>query len=208
MKLIVGLGNPGPQYTKTRHNAGFMVVDRLVQRHAASEPAKARFNASTVETTIGGERCILVKPLTFMNRSGQSVAEAVRFFKLEPYTDLLVIVDDLYLPVGGLRLRPDGGTAGHNGLADIQRALGADVYPRCRVGVGLKREDGSVGKHPLMDQADFVLQRFTEEEWPLLEPALDKAADASEMFVSKGLAAAMNKFNGSDGTKSKPSSNP
>ncbi len=202
MKLIVGLGNPGPQYTKTRHNAGFMVVDRLAQRHAGSEPVKARFNASTIEATIGGEKCMLVKPLTFMNRSGQSVAEAVRFFKLEPYTDLLVIVDDIYLPVGGLRLRPDGGTAGHNGLSDIQRALGADAYPRCRVGVGMKREDGSVGKHPLMAQADFVLQRFTEEEWPVLEPAIDKAADASELFVSKGLAVAMNKFNVSDGAKS------
>jgi PTH1 family peptidyl-tRNA hydrolase len=127
MKLIVGLGNPGPQYQETRHNAGFMVVDRLAKAHAAGEPVKSRFNAVTVEATISGERCMLLKPLTYMNRSGQCVAEAVRFYKADIAGDLLVVVDEVYLPTGRLKLLPAGGTAGHNGLGSIQQLLGRRV---------------------------------------------------------------------------------
>lgn len=192
MKLIVGLGNPGLQYTKTRHNAGFMVADRLCAKHGSGEPVKARFQAATVEVTLAGQRCLVMKPTTYMNRSGQSVSEAMRFFKLDPAKDLLVIVDDLYLPTGAVRLKPGGGAGGHNGLTNIEQLLGADVYPRLRIGVGLQP---SGGKPPQMDQADFVLGRFTAEEEPLLEGALSKAEQAVEVFVGKGLDHAMNAVN-------------
>lgn len=187
MKLIVGLGNPGKNYEKTRHNAGFMVVDRLVQRHGAGAPVKARFNAAVVEAPIGGQPCLLMKPTVFMNRSGQSVAEAVRFYKLDPALDMMVFVDDVALPPGALRIRPGGGAGGHNGLADIQRLLGADTYPRCRIGIDASPE--------YIDQADYVLGRFTDEQLALVGPAIDRAADAAEVFVSQGLDAAMNRFN-------------
>lgn len=187
MKLIVGLGNPGKQYDRTRHNAGFMVVDRLVQRHGFGAPVKARFNAAVVETPIGAQPCLLMKPTTYMNRSGQSVAEAVRFYKLDPAADMMVVVDDVALPSGSIRIRPGGGAGGHNGLSDIQRLLGADTYPRCRIGID--------PTPPYMDQADYVLGRFTDEQWALVGPAIDKAADAAECFIAHGLEAAMNRFN-------------
>jgi peptidyl-tRNA hydrolase, PTH1 family len=188
MKLIVGLGNPGKDYEKTRHNAGFMVVDRLVQKHGAGAPVKARFNAAVVEAPIDGQPCLFMKPTTFMNRSGQCVADGVRFYKLDPAQDLLVISDEIALPAGTIRLRPGGGTAGHNGLANITLLLGTDAYPRLRVGIGPK---------PVYfdDQADFVLGRFTEAELPLVEPALQKAVEATEVFIERGLDAAMNQFN-------------
>ncbi len=201
MKLIVGLGNPGAQYTRTRHNAGFMVVARLLERHGGGEPLKARFNAAAAEVRIGSQRCLLLKPTTYMNRSGQCVGEAVRFYKSEIGEDLLVVVDDLYLPVGSIRLKPGGGAGGHNGLTDIQRALGSDAYPRLRVGVGLQP---SGGKPPLMDQADFVLGRFTAEEEPLLPGVINKGADAAEAFATGGLASAMNAFNAKEPRPEQP----
>ena len=192
MKLIVGLGNPGSEYAKTRHNAGFMVVDRLCAAFGAGAPVRARFQAATIEVSIGSERCLLMKPTTFMNLSGRSLTEAVRFYKADPASDLLVVVDDLYLPTGTIRLKPGGGAAGHNGLASIQQLLGNDAYPRLRVGVG-RQPDG--GKPPQMDQADFVLSRFSVEEEPLLDDSLAKAAKASELFVTRGLSHAMNVAN-------------
>lgn len=189
MKLIVGLGNPGPQYQETRHNAGFMVVDRLAKAHAAGEPVKSRFNAVTVETTISGERCMLLKPLTYMNRSGQCVAEAVRFYKADIAGDLLVVVDEVYLPTGRLKLLAAGGTAGHNGLGSIQQLLGTDAYPRLRVGVGIQPNGG---KPPFIDQADFVLGRFAPEEQGPLDASLVRAAQAVEVWAGKGLTHAMN----------------
>lgn len=200
MKLIVGLGNPEGRYAKTRHNAGFMVVDRLLGTHARGEVLKARFQAATAEVSIGGERCLLMKPTTYMNKSGQSVGEAVRFYKVDPKAELLVVVDELYLPTGSIKLNPKGGTAGHNGLTDIHRALGTDEYPRLRVGVGLQP---SGGKPSVMDQADFVLGQFMDEEKTMLESALDRAAKAAEAFALKGLDAAMNAFNGPDPVKAK-----
>jgi PTH1 family peptidyl-tRNA hydrolase len=186
MKLIVGLGNPGSKYDRTRHNAGFMVVDRLAERHG-SPSARARFNALCTEVKLGGEQVLLLKPTTYMNLSGRSVAEAVGFYKLVPARDLLVVVDDVAIPAGTIRVRPSGGAGGHNGLTDIQRALGSDAYPRLRVGIDASPE--------FMDQADYVLGRFSDEQWVLVKPALDKAADACEVFVKEGLDAAMNKFN-------------
>jgi peptidyl-tRNA hydrolase, PTH1 family len=187
MKLIVGLGNPGKTYENTRHNAGFMVIDRLAQKHAPGEPARAKFNSAIVEAKIAGEACLLARPTTYMNRSGQPVADAVRFYKLNPATDLLVLVDDVALPCGAIRLRGSGGAGGHNGLTDIQRALGTDGYARCRIGI-----DASP---PFMDQADYVLGRFTPEQWTLVEPSLARAAEAAEVFIARGVEAAMNTFN-------------
>ncbi len=193
MKLIVGLGNPGSQYERTRHNAGFMAIDRLADRHARAAVARSRFNALTLEANLSGkageERCLLMKPMTYMNRSGLAVGEAVRFFKVDPAADLLVIVDDIYLPCGQIRLREGGSSAGHNGLADIERALGSDRYARCRIGVDPPAPAGFI------DQADYVLGRFTEEQWALANPAITKAADAAEEFVRGGVASAANKFN-------------
>ncbi len=190
MKLIVGLGNPGPQYQNTRHNAGFMVVDRLVKAHAGGAPAKGQFNALCFDATLGGERCLLMKPTTFVNKSGQSVGAAIRFYKLQPSTDLLVIVDDIYLDVGVVRIKPSGGAGGHNGLIDIEQALGGDAYPRLRVGVG--------AKPAVMEQADYVLSRFRDDEKPLLEGGLDRATKAAVAFAAKGLDSAMNQYNAPD----------
>ncbi|MEN0020438.1 MAG: aminoacyl-tRNA hydrolase [Planctomycetota bacterium] len=187
MKLIVGLGNPGRDYTGTRHNAGWMVVDRLVDRHAPGQPVRARFHSDTHETPIGSEKCLLLKPTTYMNRSGIAVAEAARFFKLDPEADVLVITDDIALPVGAIRLRPKGGAGGHNGLKDIQQRLGTDVYARLRFGVGQP--------HPGEDQSSYVLGRFAEAERVDVDRAIGSASDAVEAWVNDGMDAAMNKFN-------------
>lgn len=186
MKLIVGLGNPGAQYVKTRHNAGFMAIDRLVERHAPGAVVKSRFQADGVEASIASTKCLLLKPMTFMNLSGQSVLQAVQFYKV-PLSDLLVITDDLALPVGSVRLRAGGGAGGHNGLSDIERRLGSADYPRCRVGIG--------PKPPMFDQAAFVLSRFAEEEQDGLASSIQTAAAAVETFVASGIDVAMNRFN-------------
>lgn len=187
MKLIVGLGNPGVEYEKTRHNAGFLALDILARRHAPEAPARSRFNAATIETDLpGAGKTMLMKPLTYMNRSGQSVGDAVRFYKLDPATDLFVIVDDVALPCGTIRVRASGGAGGHNGLLDIERALGGQGYARCRVGID------APGRTP---QADYVLGRFSPEQWSAVEPALAGAADASEVWAREGVNSAMNKYN-------------
>jgi PTH1 family peptidyl-tRNA hydrolase len=196
MKLIVGLGNPGSQYEKTRHNAGFMAVDRLQKRWAAGAIPKGRFSGVCVETSIKLERVLLLKPTTYMNLSGRSVAEAIGFYKIDPAQELLVIVDDVALPSGAVRLRAGGGPGGHNGLSDIQRALGTDQYPRLRIGVD--------ACPPMMKLEDYVLGRFTSEQMALVEPSLDKAADAAELFAAQGITAAMNQFNSSPAPPTPP----
>ena len=138
MKLVVGLGNPGPEYDRTRHNVGFEVVDRLARRHAdpGAGSARNRFTGLVVEATIGDEKVLLLKPLTYMNVSGKSVAEAMRFYKMSPADDLLIVVDDTAIPCGSVRLKPGGGAGGHNGLADVStKLLGTDAWPRLRVGI-------------------------------------------------------------------------
>ncbi|MBN8643711.1 MAG: aminoacyl-tRNA hydrolase [Planctomycetes bacterium] len=201
MKLIVGLGNPGSQYERTRHNAGFIAVDRLIARHAAREIVRSKFGAAVVETRLPfncaagmpgaapsspDDRCLFMKPLSYMNRSGQSVAEAVRFYKLSPTHDLFVLVDDIALPCGAVRVRADGGAGGHNGLSDIERCLGTAAYPRCRIGVDAPG---------IIPQADYVLGKFTEAQWAAADPALNKAADAADLWLKKGINAAMNSVN-------------
>lgn len=186
MKLVVGLGNPGPQYDQTRHNVGFLVLDRLARRHAPGAVARSRFSGVCIEARIDDEPLLLFKPTTFMNRSGQAVSEAVRFYKLNPTDDLLVIVDDIALACGVLRVRGDGSAGGHNGLGDIEQKLGTNIYPRLRIGI-----DGP-GQIP---QKDYVLGRFRPDQLERLEPALDEAADAAHIWVTQGLPTAMNRFN-------------
>jgi len=192
VKLIVGLGNPGQEYVRTRHNAGFMALDRLAARHAPGAIARSRFGGVCVEGRIarpgepGEEKTLLLKPMTFMNRSGGSVGEAVRFYKLDPVADLLVLVDDVALDCGAIRVRASGSAGGHNGLTDIERALGTSAYARLRIGIGPRGRAEQVG---------FVLGRFTDEQMDALTPALEKAADASEAWALQGVDAAMNRFN-------------
>jgi PTH1 family peptidyl-tRNA hydrolase len=188
MKLIVGLGNPGGDYRGSRHNAGFMAVERVVKRCAKGAPARSKYNSTLYETQIGEQRVLLMQPLTFMNRSGEAVASAVNFFKLSPQTDLLVLVDEYQLPLGSLRIRTGGSSGGHNGLSDVERALGTQDYPRLRIGVD--PPPATYG-----DPADWVLGWFTPEQLKTLEPALERAADAVETFISRGIAAAMNTYN-------------
>jgi len=187
MKLVVGLGNPGMQYNNTRHNAGFMVVDALADKFAVGQIARSRFNSVTLDAHIGGEKVLLIKPTNFMNRSGQAVGEALRFFKLDPQDDLLVLVDDIALPVGSIRIRKSGGAGGHNGLSDIDRVLGGASYPRIRIGVG------EVPK--LMNQADWVLSKFMSEEMTKVKDSIDKAAKAVEHVLDQDITSAMNIFN-------------
>jgi PTH1 family peptidyl-tRNA hydrolase len=188
MKLIVGLGNPGAEYEKTRHNAGFFVLDRLARRHGLSG-ARTRFHAGTLEATFGRHKVLLMQPTTYMNRSGTAVGEAARFYRLDP-ADVLVVVDDTALAVGTIRLRPGGGAGGHNGLSDIARALGTDDYPRLRIGIG----EPIVGDQRIA-QRDYVLGRFTEQQLADLDPALGRAAEAAQTWATEGIDTAMNRYN-------------
>lgn len=184
MKLIVGLGNPGPEYERTRHNAGFMVVDRLATRHGLSG-ARTKFHAGALEGLIAGDKCVLLQPMTYMNRSGLSVGEAVAFYKLDR-ADVLIVVDDVALDVGRLRLRAGGSAGGHNGLADIERALGSSDYPRLRIGVG---PQGRGSRH------DYVLGRFSPDQLLRLDPLLDVACDCIESWVREGIDKTMSRYN-------------
>ncbi|MDA1008497.1 MAG: aminoacyl-tRNA hydrolase [Planctomycetota bacterium] len=187
MKLIVGLGNPGPDYRSTRHNVGFEVVDAVAARLGHNDGVlRSRFSALLAEVDIAGEKVLLAKPLTFMNRSGQSVIAAIQFYKLDPEVDLLVIADDLDLPCGHIRLREVGGDGGHNGLSDISLVLGHNRWARCRVGIG---------NSEVIPKVDYVLGRFTPEQQPMVAAAIQVAADAVSVWCQRGTTAAMNQFN-------------
>ncbi len=187
MKLIVGLGNPGSEYSATRHNAGFLAVDALARRHAVpGSLPRSKFHAGLRDAHIAGDKCFLMQPTTYMNRSGLAVAEAVRFYQLDPALDLMVLVDDVALPCGHLRLRARGSAGGHNGLSDIEQKLGTDVYARCRIGID---PPGRVAQH------DYVLGRFTPEQKPLIRDAVEKTCDAVQCWVEHGIAQAMNEYN-------------
>jgi peptidyl-tRNA hydrolase, PTH1 family len=185
MKLVVGLGNPGTKYRGTRHNIGFDVVDRLAQ--AGPDVRFSRqFDGLLGEIEIDFRRVLLLKPETFMNLSGRAVGQAVRFYKL-PLEDVLVICDDLSLPVGKLRLRPGGSDGGHKGLRDIASHLGTDQFSRLRIGIG---------EHGDVDAVDYVLTRFRSAELPIIEDASILATQAVAVWVTQGIDAAMNRFNG------------
>jgi PTH1 family peptidyl-tRNA hydrolase len=185
IKLVVGLGNPGTKYQETRHNIGFELVNRLARGGRGASFGR-KFDGLLAETDIDFRRVLLLKPETFMNLSGRSVSQAVRFYKL-PVSDMLVVCDDLALPLGKLRLRPGGSDGGQKGLRDITAALGTDQFPRLRIGIG--QEDD-------IDAADFVLSRFRSAERPIIDDALILASQAVAVWVTQGIEAAMNRFNG------------
>ncbi|MBB6430889.1 aminoacyl-tRNA hydrolase [Algisphaera agarilytica] len=185
MKLIVGLGNPGPEYAKTRHNAGFMAIEKLANRHGLMG-AKHKFHAGVLEGRINMHKVMLMQPTTYMNRSGLAVGEAAAFYKLEP-EDILILVDEIALDVGQIRLRASGSPGGHNGLKDLERALGTRDYPRLRLGIGPRTR---------APQVDFVLGRFTGEQLDEMNFTLGKACDCIESWLEDGIELAMTKFNG------------
>lgn len=184
MHLVVGLGNPGARYARTRHNVGFRVVERLARRVGGSVEKKL-FGALVGDVVIAGRKATLAMPQQFMNVSGQPTASLLGYYKV-PAADLVVLHDDLDLPLGRLRVRVGGGHGGHNGVRDIQRTCGAD-FVRIRMGVGRPP--------PQWDPADYVLSSFTPEEEPALETMVDAAADAVESVVRDGVTSAMNRFN-------------
>jgi len=186
LKLVVGLGNPGPRYAQSRHNIGFRVVEELARRWAVDEARyEPRFEGLLGEAQRGGQRVVLLQPQTYMNLSGRSVAAVWRFYKLD-LPDLLVIVDDLDLPVGQLRLRPGGSAGGHKGLTDVIQHVGSEEFPRLRIGIG--KVDRSV-------TVEYVLAGFEPQEQETIDAALQTAADAVECWLARGIDASMNAFN-------------
>lgn len=184
--IIVGLGNPGSKYQNTRHNMGFITADYIADSKGV-KLNKIKFKAAYNILTLGGEKCLLMKPQTFMNLSGEAVREAASFYKV-PADHVLVVFDDCSLPCGKLRIRQNGSAGGHNGIKSIISCLGTDAFPRIKIGVGEK-------PHPDYDMADWVLGSFSEQDKKLLRPAVEDAAKAIEVFISEGPNKAMNKFN-------------
>ncbi len=183
--LIVGLGNPGRQYEITRHNAGFLFMDMLSEKLNV-KINKIKYKSVIGEADIAGHRCILMKPQTFMNLSGEAVREACSFYKIPP-ENVVVIFDDISLPCGGLRIRRKGSAGGHNGIKSIILCLGSDNFPRIKLGVGEK-------PHPDYDLADYVLSAFSKDDIPLMKQAMEKGCDALEYIVDGKIDAAMSKF--------------
>ncbi len=198
MKLVAGLGNPGLQYDGTRHNVGFEVIDMLAAKlgwiarpEQFDSLSRMKFDGLALDgqlLTLAGEneKLLLLKPTTFMNLSGKAVAAAMAFYQLSP-ADIMVVLDDLALPCGKIRLRPGGSSGGHNGLRDIERVLGTDQYPRLRIGI-----DPSP---PRIPGKDYVLGKFSAEQRKLLDPAITRAASAIVTWIDKGIELAMTQFN-------------
>ncbi|MBR4859159.1 MAG: aminoacyl-tRNA hydrolase [Clostridia bacterium] len=184
--LIVGLGNPGRQYELTRHNAGFLFADLLADKLSVSIN-KIQFKAVTAAVELGGKKCLLMKPQTFMNNSGEAVKQAAAFYKIPP-EKIIVIFDDISLPCGKLRIRRKGSAGGHNGIKSIIYHLNSDNFPRIKLGVGEK-------PHPDYELADWVLSNFKKDELPLLREAAEKACDAAELMVNGDTDKAMSNFN-------------
>jgi PTH1 family peptidyl-tRNA hydrolase len=187
MKLVVGLGNPGRRYDGTRHNIGYAVLAELARQFGVTPP-KAQFHGAVVEANVDGEKLLLLSPTTFMNLSGTSVQEAKSFYKLAD-ENLLVICDDLNLPVGKLRLRARGSSGGQKGLEDIIRRLATEEFSRLRVGVGTAPDGWA--------WADYVLSRFTAEERPVVERAVALAVEAVAAWAREGIDVCMNRYNSS-----------
>ena len=184
--LAVFLGNPGPKYDFTRHNAGFLVCDTLAKKKGFSVN-RLRFSALTAQVDLGGEKVLVMKPQTFMNLSGDAVGQAARFYKI-PADHVLVVSDEVSLPPGKLRIRTKGSAGGHNGLKSIIAALGTDAFPRIRVGVGAP-------PHPDYDMADWVLGVFRDQDALDMQAAAERAAEAVESYIKDGPERAMNRFN-------------
>ncbi len=184
MKIIVGLGNPGERHEGTRHNIGWVLVDEIARRHGIALMT-IKFHSFFGSGRIGDMSAALLKPTTYMNDSGLAVSAAVNFYNCA-LDDLLVICDDIALPPGVLRLRREGGTGGHRGLASVEEQLGTDVYPRLRLGIG---------RGPMDDQREYVLSRFTKEDEAAIKPAVVRGADAVECWTKEGIEACMNRYN-------------
>ena len=195
MKVVVGLGNPGSRYAGTRHNVGFEVVD-MIAAGPGTGPFRKKFEAQVAELKYGDEAVLLVKPETFMNLSGRSLRAAVDFYKVAP-ADVMVICDDMALPVGKLRIRGTGGNGGHNGLRNIEAQMGTVDYARLRLGVGARETAG----------VDHVLGKFKPGERPAVEQAVERAAEAVLVWVKDGITVCMNRYNGDADSekKKKPS---
>ena len=187
MYIIVGLGNPGVQYDMTRHNIGFHTIDYIADKHNI-KIKKLKFKSVYGEGVIAGEKVYLVKPQTYMNLSGESVAELARFYKVPPER-IIVINDDISLETGRIRVRAKGSAGGHNGPKSIIYLLGSDEFPRVKMGVGAPKREGG-------DLADYVLGRFAKDEIPVMEDAIIRACGAVEEIIKNGAESAMNKFNG------------
>ena len=193
MKLIVGLGNPGTQYERTRHNAGFMAVDLFAHKHGAAN-FRVAHEGFMADVIVGGEKLLLLKPQTFMNLSGRAVASALQFYKLT-LSELLVVVDDIALPCGTIRLRAAGSAGGHNGLSDIQRALQSFAAAEAKLPVDYNRLRIGVDPPGRVPQKSYVLESFTAEQKGVMDGAFKRAVEAIGVWASEGIAAAMNKFN-------------
>jgi PTH1 family peptidyl-tRNA hydrolase len=184
MRMIVGLGNPGDEYADTRHNTGFKVIDLLAET-VGIKVKKRKFGARFESGEFAGKKLILLKPWQFMNRSGQAVATAMGFYKLN-IGELIVVTDDMDLEPGRIRIRAKGSAGGHNGLADIIEKLGKNEFARCRIGIGRSAETEAVS---------YVLDKPAEDQEPLLAPAIERARDAVLCWIEYGIETAMNKFN-------------
>lgn len=183
MYIIAGLGNPGKEYEHTRHNAGFLTVDYLAYKNNVSLN-KIKFKGLCGEGIIGGNKVLLLKPQTYMNLSGQSILDAVQFYKID-LENLIIIYDDVSIPLGRIRLRPSGSDGGHNGMKSIIYLLGQDNFPRVRVGIG----------GPKYDMVDHVIGKFDNEEKGIITSVLKTAGDAAESILTEGMQTAMNKYN-------------
>jgi peptidyl-tRNA hydrolase, PTH1 family len=181
IRLVAGLGNPGPEYTGTRHNIGFIVVDHLAAQFGSTWEKSTKWDALTSKHS----DTLLAKPMTFMNRSGYPLVAIAQFYKIAP-PEILVVLDDLALPLGRIRIRPGGGTGGHNGLESVIMQFGTEEIPRLRIGIGAAPAHGSV---------DYVLGRFFEEERPLVKSAIERGVEAIKRAVDNGVVSAMNTFN-------------
>lgn len=184
--LIVGLGNPGRQYENTRHNAGFIALDYIAD-DLGVRVNRIKFKSTVGEATVAGHRCLLMKPSTFMNLSGQAVTEAMRFYKLPPQK-VIILCDDINLDVGKLRIRRKGSDGGQNGIKNIIYLSGSDEFPRVKIGIGKK-------PHPEYDLKDWVLSRFTDKDKTILKDTLPKIANAVGLMVNDDIDKAMNMYN-------------
>jgi len=183
--IIAGLGNPGLQYAETRHNTGFMTVDKLAQEKGF-DIKKIQFSADCGNTVLGGKNCLVMKPVTYMNNSGEAIEKARAFYKI-PCENVIVIYDDISMEPGKLRIRRKGSAGGHNGIKSIIACMGTEDFPRIKIGVGAK-------PHPDYDLADWVLGKYTEEQKKLVDEAMEKACSALELMVGGNIDQAMNKY--------------
>lgn len=190
MYIIAGLGNPGKEYENTRHNIGFDCIDRIAER-CQIPVLERKWKAMTGRGYLAGQKVILLKPLTYMNLSGESIRAAVDYYKADSEKEVIVLCDDINLPPGQLRIRSGGSAGGHNGLKNIISRLGHENFARIRIGVG--------GKPERADLADYVLGHFSKEQRRIMDEAAADAADAAELMLTEGIGAAMNRYNGRKG---------